>query len=89
MTPDIKEISSLAEKVWPVVARLLRGRPPAVQGWALADLTATWLAGHAVEGDPAATYALRERFLKEHVRAIRELIPINAKLLGTELGQKQ
>jgi hypothetical protein len=36
-----------------------------------------WLAGHNVFGDRQATDRLREDLLKEHLRAVRELIPVN------------
>jgi hypothetical protein len=83
---DVTEIAGLAETIWPVVARLLRGRPAAVQGAALADLTATWLAGHQVSGDPVQTYRFREELLEMHIEAIRNLIPENARIMGTVQG---
>ena len=48
---------------------LLAGHHPANQGGALADLTATWLAGYS----PGA----REDFLALQVETIRKLVPVN------------
>lgn len=62
----------LRDTLWP----LLAGKPPAVQGAALADLLATWLAGHVSE-DPALTDKLRAVLLAEHIATVKKLIPIN------------
>lgn len=48
----------------------LAGQGPAVQGAALADLLAIWLAGHPPE--------MRDRLLDMHIAKVRELIPVNA-----------
>jgi hypothetical protein len=55
----------------------LEGQPEEVQGAALADCLALWLAGHVVRGDPQATEALREEMLALHLKAVRMLIPVN------------
>jgi hypothetical protein len=67
------------EKVEHTVQHLaaeLAGREPQMQGLILADLLATWLAGHIVRGRPAATDAMRMDLLLHHVEAVRRLIPI-------------
>ena len=51
------EVETLVRQIAP----LLAGRPAVVQGAALADLTAIWLAGHLIEGDANATRAMRKR----------------------------
>lgn len=60
---------------------VLAGHGPEVQGAVLADLLATYLAGHFVaEGEddnPAQTADLREQLLQLHVAAVRTLIPVN------------
>lgn len=61
----------------------LKGKPPAVQGAVLADLLAMWLAGHFADGDPIGTRKLREEVLAMHCSMVRQLLTINAKLLGT------
>ena len=56
---------------------VLAGHPPALQGAALADLLAMWLAGHIVPGSASKTNAKREALLKMHVEMVCELIPVN------------
>lgn len=60
----------LAKLMYPFLA----GKHPAVQGAALADLLATWLAGF----DPDA----REALLDNHIHIVRELVPIKAAQMG-------
>src|SRR5262245_46031556 len=69
----------VAAEIWPLVAPRLAGKPPEVQGAALADLVATFLAGHMVAGDPEATAKLREELLTTHIEIVRQLIPVNEK----------
>jgi len=59
------------------IAKMLAGRDPCVQGAALGDLTATWLAGHIVPGDPGATKELRRQLLAQQMELIVNLIPLN------------
>jgi hypothetical protein len=59
------------------ITPLLRGFPSEVQGAALADLLAMWLAGHLILGDPKKTEAYRESVLELHLEAVRQLIPVN------------
>lgn len=47
--------------------RVLAGHPPEVQGAVLADLLATWLAGH----NPPE---LREDLLRLHLRTVRQML---------------
>jgi hypothetical protein len=69
------EVMALVEAVRP----LFKGKAPEVQGAALADLLAMWLAGHFDANDPesAATEQIRETMLELHLRAVRDLIPVN------------
>jgi hypothetical protein len=67
----------------------LRGRDPQVQGAILADLVATWLAGHMMrppERDDAAINALREAMLADWLDTVRRLIPVNEKLIKQRNG---
>lgn len=80
MTPDTRLVVELVERVRPLFA----GHDPRVIGAALADLTAIWLAGHVIEGDPEETDALRGRLMLEQMQAARELTAINAKEMGTD-----
>jgi len=73
----------------PIVDQLsaaLAGRRPAVQGAALAECLALWLAGHGVDGDAAATARMRRRLFRNHCAYVKKLIPIYAKQLGTGGG---
>jgi hypothetical protein len=82
MTTQAEDIASLVERIKP----LLAGKPPEVQGGALADLLAIWLAGNVVRGDPAATKKYRAELLQVHVSYVEELIPVNARMIGTDKG---
>jgi hypothetical protein len=44
----------------------------------LAELLATWLAGHVVPGDRMQTILLRGRLFHEHMKIVRDLIKLNA-----------
>ncbi len=76
-----EDIETLVERIRP----LLAGRSPETQGAALADLVAIWLAGHIVQGNPAATDELREEMLEAHTAVVRELIPINSHAIHGDL----
>lgn len=62
---------------------LLAGQPPELVGAALADLLAIWLASHVFIDMPDTTDAMREALLVAHIDKVRELIPVNAAMLGT------
>ncbi len=76
---DKHAISALVDDIKPHLA----GKSAPVQGAALADLLAIWLAGHHVEGDEVATSGLRNTLLSMHVETVLQLIPINAREIGT------
>jgi hypothetical protein len=71
MSEHQQEVEALVTAVRPLFA----GKPPEVQGAALADLLALWIAGH-VAHDPADK-AFREELLELHLKTVRALIPIN------------
>jgi hypothetical protein len=48
-------------------------------------LTAGWIAGHILPGDPVATDQMREELLQLHIDAIRKMIPVNEAELYPEL----
>lgn len=73
-------VQRLVEQIKPILAH----QPPEIQGAALADLLAIWLAGHVYSGLPSTTATMREAFLLAHIERVRELVPINAKILGTD-----
>jgi len=74
---EAREAMELAKAISPMLA----GRSPEVQGAALADLLAMWLAGHVTPGDPRATRKARKYRLKMHLVAVEQLIDINYKML--------
>ncbi len=65
------------------LSRHLVGLRPEIQGAALADLLAMWLAGHHIKGDEHATRELRAKLLAMHCHTVRELFPVNARAIGT------
>jgi len=70
---DRKSVVALriAEKARPLFA----GHPPDIQGAAICDLIAIYLAGHIVPKNPEQTAKAREVVLQTMVRTVRELIP--------------
>lgn len=63
------EVIATVDRIRP----LLAGRSPEVQGAILADLLAIWVAGHSPQ--------LRQGLLDMHIDMVRELIPLNAKII--------
>ena len=62
---------------------ILGGIPSPIQGAILADLLATWLACHHAPGDEEETRKLRAELLAMHCSTVRQLVPHNAKEIGT------
>jgi hypothetical protein len=58
------------------ISKTLAGHPSRIQGCTLADLLATWLAGHILTS-PGDTNVMREQLLQNHLVTVRRLIPIN------------
>jgi hypothetical protein len=73
------QIQPLVEQIRPILA----GKEPQLQSAVLADLTAIWLAGFVIEGDPKETRVLREELLRRHYELVRQLTKVNARMLGT------
>jgi hypothetical protein len=69
---DVEDVMALVRAVRPFFA----GKSEEVQGAALADLTALWVAGH-VASDSGKTHAYWERTLALHLDGIWKLIPVN------------
>jgi hypothetical protein len=78
-----RDVIALGERVTTLVRPLLAGRHPAVQGGVLAQLVATWLAGHAVLGNVDGTRGLRAQLLADFLIAVERLVPLHADELGT------
>ena len=74
------DLSKKAKEVEPLVrtlAKQLVGKDVDVQGAALADLLAMWLAGHINTDNPDDSDAIRETMLEMHLVAVKALVPIN------------
>ena len=76
---EANKIGALVEAIRPILA----GHPPGVQSAALANCLALWLAGHDVQGDEDATRRMRAEMLAIHCMLVRQLVPVNARSLGT------
>ena len=70
------------------IGKLLAGQPSQIQGSVLADLTAIWLAGHRA-GTQKASATLREGMLRLQTDAVRQLIPINLKIMENDLSLEE
>ena len=70
---DPRIVGQIVEAIRP----LLKGFPPEIQGAALCDLTAIWLAGY-VGPDRAA---LRKELYDHHFERLWELVAVNEQLL--------
>jgi len=77
--PAPAEVMALAAAIGAVLAR----HPAPLQSAALADCLAMWLAGHHVPGDEDATRSMRADLLAMHCSLVRQLVPTNAKQIGT------
>lgn len=77
MRDDLSASLALARTIAPILA----GHPPEVQGAALADLLATWIAGHSAP-TPEDTAKLRDALIRFHMKAVRALADIADKQRG-------
>jgi hypothetical protein len=71
--PDSEVDPHNVEAVVEQIRAILSGKPPELQGAALADLLAIFLAGHHPK--------LRDEILRLHIETVRNLIPINEREL--------
>lgn len=71
------------------ISAVFSGLPTLVIGSMLADLTATWLAGHVVEGSPELTKDLRIKLLDTYLKMTVALIKPNTEEIGTDLLEKE
>jgi hypothetical protein len=67
-----------AEQLVKRITPILTGEGPEVQSATLADLTSMLIAGHAPQ--------LREQILALHIDLIRQLVPVNEKIMFGDLG---
>lgn len=71
---DAELATALSKRIHPMLA----GIGPALQGAVLADLLATWIAGHPP--------GVREEMLTFHLGMVRKLIPVNARAIAARAG---
>jgi hypothetical protein len=69
-----RAVTTLVNRIQP----LLAGKHPEVQGCALHDLVALWIAGHFVLDDPGETSRVRDDLLRMHCDQIREMVAFYA-----------
>jgi len=72
LSQAISDGMALAERIHP----LLAGKGSSVQACALADLLATWLAGHYLLGP-----AVLDELLADHIAAVRSLVPCHIEII--------
>jgi hypothetical protein len=70
---DCEQIAALVAAIAP----LFKGKSAGVQGAALADLLAMWLAGHVYPGEPGRTGRRHDEMIEAHLKTVRALIPLN------------
>lgn len=78
------DVCNLVHKLVEEIRPILAGKGADIQSAVLADLLAFWVAGHVIYGQPEATAEMRDEMLDTHVDLVRQLVPINAKILGTD-----
>lgn len=74
----------LVEGVAAKIAPFLAGLSSHMQGAIIAELTANWLAGHIVVGNPRLSRELRGELFKVHCEAVRELADLEARKQAAE-----
>jgi hypothetical protein len=81
MTPaEFEAAANEAEAIVAQVRPFFAGHDPGVQGAALADLLAIWLAGFQTpDGTPEQIHAFRQQMLEMHIEQMWQLVPINEK----------
>jgi hypothetical protein len=84
MSDTLQRVAQLTEDI----GQLLYGHGPEVQAAVLADLLAMLLAGHIVVGKPRVTRELREGLLAEHLKYVRQLIPVNEEIALARLNEQ-
>lgn len=76
-----RRVAILVEQIKPILA----GQRPHIQSAALADATAIYLAGHIIIGDPEGTERMRAELFDVFIAAVRELVPVNEKIIHGDL----
>jgi|SRR5882724_6636279 len=74
--PTMRQVNELVNKI----KTHLQGKGPELQGAALCDLLAMYIAGHHP--------SLRDEVLEIHINAVRALVPVNEAALFEHYGGK-
>lgn len=74
--PTARQVDELVSKI----ERHLRGKGPELQGAALCDLLAMFIAGHHP--------SLRDHVIEIHIKTVRALVPVNEAALFEHYGGK-
>jgi hypothetical protein len=77
--------SAMVEMVVSSIGPLLHGLPPDIQGAALADLFAIWLAGH--QGEKPGIDEYREALIQDWCKTVRDLIPVNEQMIAERMAE--
>lgn len=80
MSREVRDVAALVDRVRPILA----GKPSPLIGGVLADLVATWIAGHVMSGDVEKTGRLHANLLEHHTQMVRGLIIIHARMMGAK-----
>ena len=82
---DGEEVIDLAERI----SALLHGNPPGVQGAALAELVARFVAGHFNEDGREASDKVRRNVLHDFVKLVRGLVPFHVETVDEMRKQRE
>jgi hypothetical protein len=80
MSQQTNEAKAIVRQIEP----LLAGKPRLMQSAILADLLATWLAGHFCSS-PSETEELRKQILDQHLDLVRQLLPFNEREIEAKM----
>jgi hypothetical protein len=85
MRDKVNEVAELSREI----AELFADRERKVVGAVLAELLSIWLAAHFVANDEGGeTKQFRKKLLREHMRVVRDLIPLNEKQILENLPKQ-
>jgi hypothetical protein len=91
--PDVPEnaglvvFDAMVKMVVSTIAPMLHRLPPGIQLAVLADLFAIWLAGH--QGRKPEIDEFRERMIQDWCKTVRELIPVNERMIAERMAESE
>jgi hypothetical protein len=77
-TYKLDEMSEQAAALVVQIRKLLAGQPPQVQGVVIADLSSMWIAGWNPK--------IRDDIMERHFDLVRDLMPVNEKIMFGDAG---